>query len=101
MAAQAEEIEVYPGYYSVTVVATYQNPVTGEVEDIGQNPGIGQMMVQAQVQSVGYVEIEDDGTTWLNTRWNQADANIYGRILVVCQRHRRLDCERLRGDGAV
>ncbi len=77
MAAQAEEIEVYPGYYSVTVVATYQNPVTGEVEDIGQNPGIGQMMVQAQVQSVGYVEIEDDGTIWLNTRWNQADANIY------------------------
>lgn len=77
MTAQAEEIIVYPGYYSVTVVPTYQNPVTGEIEDIGQNPGIGQMMVQAQVQSVGYVEIEDDGTIWLNTRWNQADANIY------------------------
>lgn len=75
LTAQAEDI--YPGDYSVTVVSTYQNPVTGEVEDSGQNPSIGQMMVQAQVQSVGYVSIEEDGTIWLNTRWNQADANIY------------------------
>ncbi|MFR3030951.1 MAG: heme-binding Shp domain-containing protein [Blautia sp.] len=72
--------EIYPGQYTVEVVATYRNPVTGVVEDVGQNPSIGQMMVQAQVQSVGYVEIEEDGTIWLNTRWNQADANIYAQF---------------------
>ena len=38
--------EIYPGQYTVEVVATYQNPVTGVVEDVGQNPSIGQMMVQ-------------------------------------------------------
>ena len=69
--------DIYPGYYSVTVVPTYQNPDTGVIDDVGQNPGIGNMMVQAQVQPVGYVEIEEDGTIWLNTRWNQADATIY------------------------
>lgn len=69
--------EVYPGNYSVTVVPTYQNPVTGEIEDVGQNPSLGGMMVQAQVQSVGYVEITENGEIYLNTRWNQADANIY------------------------
>ena len=69
--------DIYPGFYSVTVVPTYQNPDTGLIDDVGQNPGIGNMMVQAQVQPVGYVEIEEDGTIWLNTRWNQADASIY------------------------
>ena len=69
--------DIYPGFYSVTVVPTYQNPDTGEIDDVGQNPGIGNMMVQAQVQPVGYVEIEEDGTIWLNTRWNQADSSIY------------------------
>lgn len=72
---QADEIE--PGVYSVTVVPTYQNPDTGLIDDVGQNPAIGNTMVQAQVQSVGYVEIYEDGTIYLNTRWNQADANIY------------------------
>ena len=74
--AQAAQ-EIYPGFYSVTVVPTYQNPDTGVIDDVGQNPGIGNMMVQAQVQPTGYVEIEEDGTIWLNTRWNLADANIY------------------------
>lgn len=77
---QAHAEEIYPGEYSVTVVPTYQNPDTGVIDDVGQNPGIGNMMVKAQVQSVGYVEIEDDGTIWLNTRWNQADANIYAKF---------------------
>ena len=72
--------DIYPGFYSVTVVPTYQNPDTGEIDDVGQNPGIGNMMVQAQVQSVGYVEIEEDGTIWLNTRWNQADSEIYAKF---------------------
>lgn len=77
---QAHAEEIYPGEYSVTVVPTYQNPDTGVIDDVGQNPGIGNMMVKAQVQSVGYVEIEDDGTIWLNTRWNQADSNIYAKF---------------------
>ena len=76
-ASPVHAAEIYPGFYSVTVVPTYQNPDTGAIDDVGQNPGIGNMMVQAQVQPVGYVEIEEDGTIWLNTRWNQADANIY------------------------
>ena len=69
--------EIYPGVYTVQVIPTYQNPVTGVVEDVGQNPGLGQMMVEAQVQSVGCVEIEDDGTIWLNMRWNLESSNIY------------------------
>lgn len=76
-AAEVRAEEIYPGYYSVTVVPTYQNPDTGAIDDVGQNPGIGTAMVQAQVQSVGYVEIYDDGSIYLNTRWNQADSNIY------------------------
>ena len=76
-AAEVRAEEIYPGYYSVTVVPTYQNPDTGAIDDVGQNPGIGTAMVQAQVQSVGYVEICDDGSIYLNTRWNQADSNIY------------------------
>ena len=71
---------IYPGVYSVTVVPTYQNPDTGLIDDVGQNPGIGNMMVQAQVQPTGYVEIEEDGTIWLNTRWNLADSNIYAQF---------------------
>ena len=76
-ASPVHAAEIYPGFYSVTVVPTYQNPDTGAIDDVGQNPGIGNMMVQAQVQPVGYVEITEDGTIWLNTRWNQADAAIY------------------------
>ena len=76
-AVEAQASELTPGYYSVTIVPTYQNPDTGVIDDVGQNPGIGNMMVQAQVQPVGYVEVTDDGTIWLNTRWNQPDANIY------------------------
>lgn len=68
---------VSPGNYTVTVVPTYQNPDTGEIWDSGQNPGIGQMMVEAQMQTVGYVEIYDDGTIYLNVRLNLADPNIY------------------------
>lgn len=69
-----------PGKYSVTVTSTYQNPDTGLIDDVGQNPAIGNTMVQAQVQTVGYVEIMEDGTIYLNTRWNQADANIYANF---------------------
>lgn len=76
-AVEAQAGNVQPGYYGVTIVPTYQNPDTGVIDDVGQNPGIGNMMVQAQVQPVGYVEITEDGTIWLNTRWNQPDANIY------------------------
>ena len=76
-AVKAQAGNVQPGYYGVTIVPTYQNPDTGVIDDVGQNPGIGNMMVQAQVQPVGYVEITEDGTIWLNTRWNQPDANIY------------------------
>lgn len=73
--AHAESLSA--GKYSVTVTSTYQNPDTGTIDDVGQNPAIGQTMVQAQVQTVGYVEIMEDGTIYLNTRWNQADSNIY------------------------
>lgn len=59
--------------YTVEVVPCYQHPVTGEEEDTGHNPGIGQAMVEAQVQSVGLVEIDDDGQIWLTSRWNMVD----------------------------
>ena len=76
----AYAVEITPGKYTVTVVPTYQNPDTGVIDDVGQNPGIGNVMVQAQVQTIGYVEIENDGTIWLNMRWNQADENIYAQF---------------------
>ena len=91
-AAEVRAEEIYPGYYSVTVVPTYQNPDTGAIDDVGQNPGIGTAMVQAQVQSVGYVEICDDGSIYLNTRWNQADSNIYAgfETSAICAEQRPL-----------
>lgn len=75
MPVKAADLE--PGCYSVTVVPTYQNPDTGEMEDLGQNPEVGQMMVEAQVQSQGVVEIHEDGTIYLTTRWNLAEPTIY------------------------
>ena len=66
-----------PGVYSVEVIPVYLNPDTGIAEDTGQNPGIGQMMVEAQVQTAGCIEVMDDGTMYLNTRWNLAEPTIY------------------------
>lgn len=66
---QAKAAEVY----TVDVVPCYQHPVTGVEEDTGHNPGLGQSMVEAQVQSTGLVEIDDDGTIWLTARWNMVD----------------------------
>ena len=59
--------------YSVEVVPCYQHPVTGVEEDTGHNPGLGQAMCEAQVQTKGLVEIDDDGTIWLTARWNMVD----------------------------
>lgn len=59
--------------YSVEVVPCYQHPVTGVEEDTGHNPGLGQAMCEAQVQTQGLVEIEDDGSIWLTARWNMVD----------------------------
>ena len=75
MPVKAADLE--PGCYSVTVVPTYQNPDTGEMEDLGQNPEVGQMMVEAQVQSQGVIEVHEDGTIYLTTRWNLAEPTIY------------------------
>lgn len=59
--------------YTVEVVPCYQHPVTGVEEDTGHNPGLGQAMCEAQVQTQGLVEIEDDGSIWLTARWNMVD----------------------------
>ena len=59
--------------YSVEVVPCYQHPVTGVEEDTGHNPGLGQAMCEAQVQTKGLVEIDDDGTIWFTARWNMVD----------------------------
>ena len=73
----AKAAELAPGLYTVTVVPTYANPDNGVIEDVGQNPSMGNMMVQAQVQSVGFIEVAQDGSIFFNTRWNQPDENVY------------------------
>lgn len=58
-----------PGTYLVTVTPTYRDPVTGDIEDPGNNEGIGQGMTENLCGSTGLLEVEEDGTSYLTVRY--------------------------------
>ena len=58
-----------PGTYTVTVTPTYRDPVTGDIEDPGNNEAIGQGMTENLCGSTGLLEVAEDGTTYLTVRY--------------------------------
>lgn len=58
-----------PGTYTVTVTPFYRDPVTGEVEDPGNNEAIGQGMTENLCGSTGLLEVEENGTAYLTVRY--------------------------------
>ena len=51
----------------------YIHPVTGVIEDPGNNPGIGQGMTENVVSPQALVETTDDGRIFLSVRYNLAN----------------------------
>lgn len=51
----------------------YSHPVTGVIEDPGNNPGIGQGMTENVVSPQALVETTDDGRIFLSVRYNLAN----------------------------
>lgn len=62
--------------YSQEIAKTtpyYIHPVTGVIEDPGNNPGIGQSMTENVVCPQALVETTDDGRIFLSVRYNLAN----------------------------
>lgn len=62
--------------YSQEIAKTtpyYSHPVTGVIEDPGNNPGIGQGMTENVVSPQALVETTDDGRMFLSVRYNLAN----------------------------
>ena len=62
--------------YSQEIAKTtpyYSHPVTGVIEDPGNNPGIGQGMTENVVSPQALVETTDDGRIFLSVRYNLAN----------------------------
>lgn len=51
----------------------YAHPVTGAIEDPGNNPGIGQGMTENVLSPQALVETTDDGRIFLSVRYNLAN----------------------------
>lgn len=51
----------------------YAHPVTGAIEDPGNNPGIGQGMTENVLSPQALVETTDDGRVFLSVRYNLAN----------------------------
>lgn len=56
-----------------TATPYYSHPVTGVIEDPGNNPGIGQGMTENVVSPQALVETTDDGRIFLTVRYNLAN----------------------------
>lgn len=64
LAAESADVGIQP-YYA--------HPLTGVVEDVGDNPAIGQGMVESVLSPGGFYEVDNDGNQWLTLRLNLAD----------------------------
>ncbi|MDK8276734.1 MAG: heme-binding Shp domain-containing protein [Peptoniphilus duerdenii] len=56
-----------------TTTPYYSHPVSGVIEDPGNNPGIGQGMTENVVSPQALVETTDDGRIFLTVRYNLAN----------------------------
>lgn len=57
------------GTYLVTVVPSYKDPETGNIEDPGNNEAIGQGMTERMCGSTALLEVEGSGTMYLTVRY--------------------------------
>ena len=65
---------VYAGeVYTASTTGYYSHPVTGEIEDAGNNPGIGQGMVDNVVNGFSLIEKDDDGRLYATVRYSLRD----------------------------
>jgi hypothetical protein len=61
------------GIFTVTATPYYIHPVTGVIEDSGQNPGIGQGMTESVLSKEALLEVEADGTHYVTVRFALMD----------------------------
>lgn len=57
------------GTYLVTVKPSYRNPVTGAIDDPGNNEAIGQGMTERMCGSTGLLEVDSSGRMHLTVRY--------------------------------
>ena len=57
------------GVYLVTVKPSYTNPVTGGVDDPGNNEAIGQGMTERMCGAAGLLEVDSSGQMYLTVRY--------------------------------
>jgi cobalamin biosynthesis Mg chelatase CobN len=61
------------GIYIATATPYYVHPVTGVIEDSGQNPGIGQGMTESVLNSQALIEVDANGKTYATVRYALMD----------------------------
>lgn len=70
------------GIYIVTATPYYAHPVTGLIEDSGQNPGIGQGMTESVLNEQALLEVDENGNHFVTVRFFLMD-NIENMKLAV------------------
>lgn len=61
------------GVYIATAQPHYKHPETGEIEDSGKNPGIGQGMTESATHKKALVEVDENGNTYVTVRLRLMD----------------------------
>ena len=61
------------GVYTVTAAPHYKHPVTGVIEDSGQNPGIGQGMTESVLGRQALLEVDKNGSHFVTVRFSLMD----------------------------
>jgi hypothetical protein len=62
-----------PGAYLLDAHPHYKHPMTGDIEDSGQNPGIGQGMTESVLGKKALLEAYDDGSLYVSVRFSLMD----------------------------
>jgi hypothetical protein len=71
--AVAGDPELTPGAYIVVAHPYYKHPVTGVMEDSGQNPAIGQGMAESVLGEEALLEVYEDGSVYVTARFSLMD----------------------------
>ncbi|MDR2109021.1 MAG: hypothetical protein LBP28_06155 [Coriobacteriales bacterium] len=61
------------GIYTLTATPHYRHPVTGVIEDSGQNPGIGQGMTESVLADQALLEVDERGQHFITVRYSLMD----------------------------
>lgn len=61
------------GIYTVQATPTYRHPVTGDIEDSGNNEGIGQSMTESVIYNTALMEIDTNGKIYATARYYLTD----------------------------